>query len=1067
MHNHPEITLERLDRVLRDRILPRVHTPLAAVSVHAWEVDGDGEPVPAGHVLGTAPIPGRPAPDWQPFQVGSHWAPAWRTTWFRIEGTLPAQAPDVVELVLDLGWEDHSVGGHCEGLAYRPDGTVIKGLHPRGGWLRLHGPGASPDIVRDDGSFTVYVEAAANPLVLGLPPFVVVDLGEKDAASFEPYRLKRAELCGFTAQTWELARDLEVAGGLARELDTDEPRYWRLVRAIGQALDTLDPADVDGTAANARHALAPVLAQPAHATAHRATAVGHAHIDSAWLWPVRETERKVARTVANVLHLMDGDPDLVYAMSSAQQYAWLEENHPDLFDRLRARVREGRFVPVGGMWVESDAVMPAGESIVRQFTHGQRYFRDRFGIEPDGVWLPDSFGYSGALPQLARRAGFRWFLTQKISWNDTNPFPHHSFYWEGIDGSRIFTHFPPVDTYAAEVTARELHHAVANFRDKAVSSHSLVPFGYGDGGGGPTREMVARVRRFTDLEGAARVDMRPPAEFFREAEAEIAAAGDPAVWHGELYLELHRGTLTSQIAMKQGNRRAEAMLRTAEYLATAATVLTGAPYPADELDDIWKTVLLHQFHDILPGSSISWVHREARETYQRVDARLRALIDTATKALSAADGTAEPPAPGRLVPTITRSSSSFTIRRRGEALSVAGQAETDEAVVLDNGVIRAVVDTRGHVTSLRDAASGREIVPPGERLGLFQLFRDEPVRWDAWDIDRHVLGLGTDVDDVDALSTGTDDDGTAHVTVERGVGASRIRLTYRLEPGARRLDMDCDIDWQHREHLLKVCLPVAVRTTDARFETQYGYVERAIHRNTPWDEARFESCTHRYVHLEEPGFGVGVVNDSTYGADVSRLPSSNSSSAGGTGAGAGTMVRLSLLRGPRFPDPDTDRGRHRLRWSVVCAPDQAETVAAAYHLNAPQLAALSEVPPLVALEMSDGVAVVDWVKLADDGSGDVIVRIYEALGGRATGDLRICDALGGEQHATVVETDLLERPLSDHDARGSRSSGDALAAANDDLPRALHGRTSVALGPFQVATLRIQHTSSGNTDTKE
>ncbi|WP_240760101.1 alpha-mannosidase, partial [Phytoactinopolyspora endophytica] len=408
---------------------------------------------------------------------------------------------------------------------------------------------------------------------------------------------------------------------------------------------------------------------PAHASAHRATAVGHAHIDSAWLWPLRETERKVARTVANVLHLMDGDPDLVYAMSSAQQYAWLEQNHPDLFERLRARVAEGRFVPVGGMWVESDAVMPAGESIVRQFTRGKRYFIDRFGIEPDEVWLPDSFGYSGALPQLARRAGFRWFLTQKISWNDTNPFPHHSFFWEGIDGTRIFTHFPPVDTYAAEVSANELQHAVTNFRDKAVSSHSLVPFGYGDGGGGPTREMVARARRFADLEGAPRVELRKPSDFFSDAEDEIVAAGDPAVWLGELYLELHRGTLTSQIAMKQGNRRAEAMLRTAEYLASAATVIAGAPYPADELDDIWSTVMVLQFHDILPGSSISWVHREARETYQQIDDRLRDLIARSTKALDA------DVAPGRLVPAVDRTSSSFEVRRGGSDLAWVRQGD--------------------------------------------------------------------------------------------------------------------------------------------------------------------------------------------------------------------------------------------------------------------------------------------------------------------------------------------------------------------------------------------------------
>ncbi|WP_205857158.1 glycoside hydrolase family 38 C-terminal domain-containing protein, partial [Phytoactinopolyspora endophytica] len=368
-------------------------------------------------------------------------------------------------------------------------------------------------------------------------------------------------------------------------------------------------------------------------------------------------------------------------------------------------------------------------------------------------------------------------------------------------------------------------------------------------------------------------------------------------------------------------------------------------------------------------------------------------------------------------------------------------------VVLDNGLVRAVVDTTGHATSLHDAASGREIVPPGQRLGLLQLFRDEPVRWDAWDVDRHVLGLGTDLVDVTSMSTQTSDDGTRNVTVERAFGRSRARLTYRLAPGARQLDMECAIDWHEREHMLKVCLPVAVRTANARFETQYGYVERAIHQNTPWDEARFESCTHRYVHVDEPGYGVGVVNDSTYGSDVSRLPAD---------AGGGTLIRLSLLRAPMYPDPNTDQGQHLLRWSVVCAPDPANTVAAAYELNAPELAALPDIEPLVRLDLTEGAAVVDWVKLADDRSGDVVVRLYEALGGRAAGRLRLSGAI--DQDAAIVETDLLERPLGSPD---------------DDLPQALHGTAGVALGPFQVATLRIQRsgaritTATGSTDTKE
>jgi len=960
VHLNPSTVLARLQRVVRDRIRPRLHEPLAGVTVTAWRVDG--EPVPPAYAIAQS--------DYRPLAVGDTWAPAWGTTWLRVEGRVSDCALPV-ELVLDLGWFDHSVGGHCEGLVYRPDGLAVKALHPRNGWVRLTGPGAAPGVLAPDGSFTLYVEAAANPLLLGLPPFVETALGEKPGPGEpEPYRLVSARLCAFSPEVFELLRDLEATGDLLPHLSADEPRYWRVLRAVEAALDATSVPD-------ARAALADVLARPAHASAHRMTAVGHAHIDSAWLWPLRETRRKVARTLTNVLTLLDADPAMVYAMSSAQQFAWVREDHPELFERVRELVAQGRIVPVGGMWVESDAVMPAGESLVRQISYGQRYFAQAFGRNSEVVWLPDSFGYSGAWPQLARRAGYRWFLTQKISWNDSTVFPHHTFAWEGIDGTRIFTHFPPSDTYAAEVTAAELRHAVTNFRDKAISSHSLLLFGYGDGGGGPNREMLARAHRFRDLEGAPRVELRGPEDFFADAEAEL---GEQApVWVGELYLELHRGTLTSQIAMKQGNRRAEALLRTVEYLAAAAAVRDGTPYPYEELDEAWRTVLLHQFHDILPGSSISWVHREARDTYARLDKQLRALLPGGG-------------APGRLV--------GWQVVRDRPAGST-----------LDNGLLRADLGPDGQLRSLTDLRTGRELALDG--FAALRLFRDEPVRWDAWDLDRHVLR--SPVPMTGPVTVQTTGDG---VVVTRRHGASTFTTTYAIRPGAARLEITVEVDWQEREHLLKLSLPVAVHALRARYETQYGSIERPTHENTLADEAQYEVCSHRWVHVSEPGLGVGVVNDSTYGCDVRRIA-------------GGTDIRPTLLRAPRFPDPDTDRGRHTFRFAVL-AGDETETRAAADDLNAPLLDALADVPPLLTLDLESGAAVVDWIKLADDRGGDVIVRVHETLGGQAIARLK----LGFD--ATVEETDLLERPLP---------AGYDLSVGWCD------GR--LRLGPYQIATLRL------------
>ncbi|TDD15902.1 alpha-mannosidase [Nonomuraea diastatica] len=1021
MHNHLSRTLERLARAKRERILPRIHTRLGGVEIEAWTVTDDGEPVSARHALGLARDTGRTTPGYRPFPLGAAWGKAWSTTWFRIRGTAGPQQAGLIELVLDLGWFDHSVGGHCEGLVFTPDGTIVKGLHPRQSDVRLKGDGAVPGLVDADGAFLLYVEAAANPLLLGLPPFVVTEHGEKGAEEpFEQFRLRRAEIAAFSSEIHALCCDLDVLGGLATELRADEPRHWRLLRGIEQALDVYDEADAEAGARRARAILAPLLATPAHASAHRITAVGHAHMDTAWLWPLRETVRKLARTVSNALALLDADPALVYTMSSAQHFSWLEEHYPDLFARVRRHVEQGRFVPVGGMWVEADGVIPTGESMVRQLTYGKRYFISRFGREPREMWLPDSFGYSGALPQLARRAGSRWFLTQKISWNDTTVFPHHSFWWEGIDGTRIFTHFPPAETYAAEVTARELRHAVATFKDKAIASHSLLPYGYGDGGGGPTREMAERLHRFGDLEGAPRVSSRSPAEFFQEAEAELLEAGSlEPVYRGELYLELHRGTLTSQAAMKRHNRRCESLLRAAEYLSAAASTLRGAPYPREDLDEIWRTVLLHQFHDILPGTSIAWVHREARDTYRATEERLHELIKQAGAALG---GERADPAGGVLPP--------FAAANPRAAVVKVADGE-DGGTVLDDGLLRVVIGADGHVTSLLDARTGREVVPPGRRLNELQIFRDEPVRWDAWDVDRHVLRHPQVIDEVTnwrMIRSGPD----AGVEVVRRAGASTITLTMWLRAGTGRFETECVVDWEEREQLLKVAVPVRIMARTARFETQYGYVERPLLTNTAAEEAMFEAAMHRYVQVADGDFGLAIVNDAMYGADARA-------------DGDSTVVRLSLLRGARFPDPRADVGMHAFRWAVLPGADVPAAVEAAYAFNTPDLAGLPQVAPLVRLEALTGHALIDWVKQADDGSGDLVVRVYETRGGRASARLHCCEELG--EGAVLWETDLLEREIGGED--------DLPVAVGPAGSRRPVSEARLDLGPFQVATLRI------------
>ncbi|MFE6130445.1 alpha-mannosidase [Streptomyces sp. NPDC056437] len=1002
MHDDRSLVESRLRRVLDERIRPAVHPRSVPLDVAVW--NAPGEPVPVAE--GLAAEPG-------PIKVGDMWGAPWGTSWFRVTGTVPQEwAGRTVEALLDLGFDENMPGFQCEGLVHRADGTPVKGLNPRNQWVRIGAPVQGGEEVR------LHIEAASNPVILDYHPFLPTQLGDKETAGSEPqYRLARMDLAVFDETVWNLVLDLEVLGELMQELSADSQRRHAILRAVGRALDAVDLQDVNGTAADARACLEEVLSTPAEPSAHRISAVGHAHIDSAWLWPLRETVRKVARTTSNMTALLEDEPDFVFAMSQAQQFAWIKEHRPEVYAKVKAAVADGRFVPAGGMWVESDTNMPGSEAMARQFVHGKRFFLDEFGIENDEAWLPDTFGFAAGLPQIIKAAGSKWLLTQKISWSQTNKFPHHTFQWEGIDGTRIFTHFPPVDTYNCSMKGSEIAHAARNFKDKGVARHSLAPTGWGDGGGGTTREMVAKAARLRSLEGSATVSWESPAEFFAKAEAEYPQA---PVWVGELYLELHRATLTSQAKTKQGNRRSEHLLREAELWAATAAVRTGFPYPYEELDRLWKTVLLHQFHDILPGSSIAWVHREAARTYATVAGELDGIIDAAQRALAG-----DPASGTRLVfngapherhgvpaggasPATDGGGASLTPREGG-------------GFVLHNGLLEVEIDGRGLVLSAYDIGAERETVAPGTAAGLLQIHPDFPNMWDAWDVDAFYRNTVTDLTVADEV-TAVNSTNAAAVRVVRSFGDSKVTQVLTLSAGAKRLDIETEVDWHETEKFLKLSFPLDIHAERYASETQFGHFHRATHTNTSWEAAKFEACNHRFVHLEEPGWGVAVVNDSTYGHDVTRTVRD-------TDSGTTTTLRVSLLRAPRFPDPETDQGVHRFRHALVPGADIAD----AFRINLPERTVTGDgaVTPLVTVDQD--AVIVSAVKLADDGSGDVIVRLYESRGGRVRVRLATeFEALG------VVATDLLERPRVDV-----------------SQPELADGAVRLSLRPFELVTLRL------------
>lgn len=1004
MHDNRLIVEARLERFIAEFLTPAIYRTVSPLDVAAFEVPD--EPIPASEAL---------AADYAPIRLPHAWGRPWSTVWFRATGQVPAEWFDAagdlpahtrVEMLVDLGFFGDRPGFQAEGLGYRADGTILKAVSPRAAYLPWDG--------RRDVEF--YVEAAGNPDVAGDYDFLPTPMGAKTTAGDAPLYTATQFAVGLLDETvWELARDVWTLDGLMRELGTDNPRRHKILRSFERMLDVADPRDIAGTAADARAVVAGVLASPASASAHEVVAIGHAHIDSAWLWPFRETVRKCARTFSNVLDLMDVYPEFRFACSSAQQLKWMKDSYPDVFARIKDKVATGQFIPVGGMWVEPDINMPGGEAMARQFVAGKRFFLEEFGVDTQEVWVPDTFGYSAAFPQIMAASGSKWFVTQKISWNQTNQMPHHTFLWEGIDGTRVLTHFPSADTYISELSGAELAHAERSFREAGESSLSLIPFGWGDGGGGPTREMIAAAGRLRSLEGSPRVVIDSPQRFFERVEEEYP---NPPVWSGELYLELHRGTLTSQHRTKQGNRRSEHLLREAELWAATAAVREGVEYPYDELERAWHHVLLNQFHDVLPGCSIAWVYEDVARMYaEAADVAERTIA--ASVAALVGEGDQE-----FVLNARPQSDAGVPALGIGSAATANGKTNItreEYGVVIDNDRVRAVIDDRGLLVSLVDAETGREAIAPGEAGNLLRLFRDIPNKWDAWDIDEHYRRVGTDLTTPQAIRPVENG-----VEIEHVFGDSRIVQTVTLEPGADALTIRHDIDWHERRQLLKLVFPLDIHADRTAAETQFGHVFRPTHTNTSWDAARFEISMHRWVHIAEPGYGVAISNESTYGHDVRR----DTRADGGTT----TTVSLSLLRAPMFPDPEADQGVHDI--AIAIRPDAGirDAVDEGYRMNLPArtVTGAREAAPLVAV--SHPAVRVESVKLAEDRSGDLIVRLYESEGAKVTTDITIdaADARG------ILVVDLLEREIE--------------PPVGAELEQAT---ARVVLRPFQLLTLRV------------
>lgn len=741
-----------------------------------------------------------------------------------------------------------------------------------------------------------------------------------------------------------------------------------------------------------------------------ATCIGHTHIDVAWWWTVAQTREKVGRSFATVLKLMEEYPNYKFMSSQPQLYYFLKERYPELYEQVKERVKEKRWEPEGGMWVEADCNLTSGESLVRQFMHGKRFFKEEFGVDNKILWLPDVFGYSGALPQIMKKCGIDYFMTTKLAWNQFNKIPYDTMMWRGIDGTEVLTHLittlgvsqPIKDfftTYNGMLHPDAIMGGWMRYQNKDINNDILISYGYGDGGGGPTREMIeTSIRMEKGVKGIPCVRQEFARNYFDELAERVEGNRRLPVWEGEFYFEYHRGTLTSMGRNKRSNRKSELGLMDLELLSVLAEKMVA--YPTEELDAIWKLVLINQFHDILPGSSIKEVYDVTKAEYAEIAEKLEKMIAERKKALAGSgDAITIFNTTGKersdivvLGPTdaevlVDTEGNTYPIQQTKEGAvayvqnlpskgykSFTGAKAEKEAALpftlvndyqLETPFFTIKLDEQGMFTSIFDKENDREVIQEGQRANLIRMYEDKPIYFDNWDIDIYYTEKFWDVDQVEHMEWTEVGPVRAVLEIERKASKSTIRQKIIFYADSRRIEFSTHVDWKEHQTLLKVHFPVAVHTDEATFDVQFGNLTRKTHQNTSWDVARFESCGQKWMDLSEGHYGVSLLNDCKYGHSVKD-----------------SNMALTLIKSGTEPNPTTDQEEHDFTYAIYPHAEgwrQAQTVTEAYKLNQPLLVEMgTETKPAYSFASVDASNVImETVKNAEDGEGTVI-RMYES-----------------------------------------------------------------------------------------
>ena len=913
-----------------------------------------------------------------PMPSGTAWGSKWEYGWFKCEFTLPENT-DGQRIVLSMNPAERSPDpGEC--LVWI--NGQIAGSY---GW-------ASHEITltkyaRPGEHYSILVEAYAGhgSLVFGGGPN---RYGVKTVPEPGPTQVVVGESTYgvWREQVYQLALDFTTLFELRNRLDPLSLRVSETDQGLMDAtllidLELPDPEMLE-TVQQGREKLRPLLECVNGSTAPTFYAFGHAHIDVAWLWPWVETERKIARTAINQLKLMEEYPDYRFLQSQPHLYTMLKTRYPKLYERFKQAVKTGNIIADGAMWVEADTNLSSGESLIRQIIYGRKFFKEEFGIDSQVVWLPDVFGYSGALPQIFRGCGCTGFATAKITWtyNGGDPFPYNTFLWEGIDGTTIPAHI--FSDYNSHTRPNHLFDRWETRLQQHGIRSMMLPFGWGDGGGGPSRDHLEFLHRAIDLEGSPRLKLSSPAEFF----ADLNQQGLPTERYvGELYFQAHRGTYTSQAKTKQGNRRSEFALREAEFWGCVARTLNGFDFSPIYLKDTWQKLLLNQFHDVLPGSSIHRVYEEAEASFSQIIQVADGIARTAVKSLlSSADAVTifnslswqrkaiiELPQ-GSFQVTVPACGWRTIQNIRPELITPASDgapisADTQMVAAispdsLENEYLRLSFNSQGELVRMVDKETNREIMTgPGNR---FCLYKDVPGSWDAWDIDSMAEQQPVPTDEPVTMQVIPGNPFVAKIKLTRKLHRSTLTQIISLRQGSRRIEFDTTVDWQESHKLLKVAFPVNIHANEAIHEIQFGHLRRPNHRSRPFDADRFEVCNYKWSALAEENCGVAILNDCKYGISVS-----------------GNSLNLTLLKSSLAPDATADKGVQTFTYALYVwngSFAESNVVREAYELNCPLMVLPGSAGEASLFNLDASNIILETVKPAEDGSTDIILRMYES-----------------------------------------------------------------------------------------